>query len=215
MFIELVDALRCTVPHEDSWLVLAADRIVARHVIEGVLGCPVCRAQYTIHQGVVDFAGAARYPIATSIPSSREQATRLAAFLGLDDAISFATLMGAWGAHAVELRGMIDCPLVLVDPPGDVEAAPGLSILRTSGLVPIAAGTTRGLAIDVTDLHGSHEPRVDSAVRATRSGGRIVAPSTLPLPAGVHELARDGEVWVAQRDAIASPLVTLHVRRGV
>jgi hypothetical protein len=30
----------------------------------------------------------------------------------------------------------------------------------------------------------------------------------------VRELARDESVWVAEREAAASPIVTLHVRRG-
>ena len=54
MFIELVDALRCPRTHEESWLVLAASRIEARHIQEGALGCPVCRAEYPIRDGIVD-----------------------------------------------------------------------------------------------------------------------------------------------------------------
>jgi uncharacterized protein YbaR (Trm112 family) len=214
MFIELVDALRCPRPHEESWLVVSADRLVARHILDGTLGCPVCSAEYPIADGVVDFSGGVRYPTAAPAPPSAEQAMRLAAFLGLDDALGFATLLGGWGAHAIELRGMVECPLVLVDPPEDVEAAPGLSILRTAGPLPLAAGSTRGIAIDAADLHGSHRERVASAVRATRTGGRVVGHASLPLPAEVRELARDTEVWVAEREASASPLVTLHVRRA-
>ena len=41
MFIELIDTLRCPTPHDESWLVLAADRMAARHVVEGTVGCPV------------------------------------------------------------------------------------------------------------------------------------------------------------------------------
>jgi hypothetical protein len=37
MFIELVDALRCPVPHEESWLVASADRMEARHIVDGTL----------------------------------------------------------------------------------------------------------------------------------------------------------------------------------
>ena len=45
--------------------------------------------------------------------------------------------------------------------------------------------------------------------------GRVVAPVSLALPDGVREIARDQVIWVAEREAVASPLVTLHVRRGV
>lgn len=214
MFIELVDTLRCPTPHEESWLVLASTRMVARHVLEGTLGCPVCAAEYPIHDGVVDFRRAASGPRATAEPADAEQAMRLAAFLGLDDAQGFAVLMGQWGSHALELRGLVECPLILVDPPLEVDASPGLSILLTDGPLPLAAGAARGTALDVAGPAGAPGERIASAVRATRVKGRVVGRLSLALPAGVTELARDDRDWVAERDAQASPLVTLHVRRG-
>ena len=90
MFIELVDTLRCPTPHEESWLVLAASRMVARHVLEGTLGCPVCAAEFPIHEGVVDFRRAPAVPPVAGEPADAEQAVRLAAFLGLGDAQGFA-----------------------------------------------------------------------------------------------------------------------------
>ena len=209
MFIELVDALRCPRPHEESWLVVAAERLVARHIVAGTLGCPVCAAEYPIRDGIVDFSGGAARPVAAAIPPSAEQAVRLAALLALDDAQGFAVLLGEWGAHAIELRGLVECPLVLVDPPDDVEAAPGLSIIRTGGSLPIAAGSARGVAVDA-----GHPERVASAVTVTRSGGRVLAPAAAPLPAGLRELARDTAGWVAEREAAPSGLVTLRVRRS-
>ncbi len=217
MFIELVDALRCPVPHEESWLVVAAERMEARHIVEGTLGCPVCRASYPIHRGVVDFrrtrAGASPARTAESRverdeSSDLEQAMRLAAFLGLSDAAGFAVLAGAWGTRASALRGLVETPLVLVDPPDAFEGEPGISVLRTDGPLPLAAGAARAMAID-----GPGAERVASAVRATRVKGRVVGPTTVLLPTGVRELARDEELWVAEREALDSPLVALHVRR--
>ena len=83
-------------------------------------------------------------------------------------------------------------------------------MLRTDGDLPLASGAARAMAID----HVSIE-RAASAVRATRTTGRVVAPVSLALPDGVREIARDQVIWVAEREAVASPLVTLHVRRGV
>src|SRR5690348_10899014 len=106
MFIELVDALRCPVPHEESWLVASATRMEARHIVEGTLGCPVCRAEYPIRRGVVHFRRDPS-PRARSADSPRRdpaEAMRLAAFLGLADAGGFAVLLGAWGAQASALR---------------------------------------------------------------------------------------------------------------
>jgi len=214
MYIELVDALRCPRPHEDSWLVARAERMEVRHVLEGALGCPVCRAEFPVHAGVVDMSlGTHLRPPDPGTPD-REQALRLAAFLALGDAQGFAVLLGSWGAHAAALRELVDCPLLLVDPPAQVVAEPGLSIIRTSGDVPLAVGAARGVAIDIADLHGDHPSRVRSAVQATRAAGRVVAPASLPLPEGLRELARDGDLWVAEREAAPAPLITLHVRRG-
>jgi hypothetical protein len=209
MFIELVDALRCPTPHEESWLVAAATRMAFRHIVEGTLGCPVCHAQYPIHRGVVDFRRAPRSAPTPDVPPDEEQATRLAAFLDLADRTGFAVLLGPWSVHAPLLRALVETPLVVVDPPEGMEGEPGISVIRCDGEIPLAAGAARGMAIDA----GS-DSRVASAVRATRVKGRLVAPVSVAVPAEVKELARDDAVWVAEREAAASPLLTLHVRRG-
>jgi uncharacterized protein YbaR (Trm112 family) len=209
MFIELVDALRCPVAHAESWLVASADRMEARHIVEGTLGCPVCRAEYPIHRGVVDFRRESPRRLPPRTAPDPEQAMRLAAFLDLSDASGFAVLAGARGAHAPLVRAQVDTPLVLIDPPEDVEGEPGISVLRCDGELPLAAGAARGVAID-----GGSPERVASAVRATRATGRVVASASTPLPDGVREIARDDTDWVGEREPLASPVVTLHVRRA-
>ena len=103
MFIELVDALRCPRTHEESWLVLAASRIEARHIQEGALGCPVCHAEYSIRGGVVDFlAGAENPALPSAATNAASDATsvvehvpahQLAALLDLGDALGVAVLV--------------------------------------------------------------------------------------------------------------------------
>jgi uncharacterized protein YbaR (Trm112 family) len=210
MFIELVDALRCPVPHEESWLVAAAVRMEARHIVEGTLGCPVCAAEYPIHDGVVDFRRAGGALVPAIVVDDPEQAMRMAALLNLADAQGFAVLLGAWGAHAHQLASIVETPLVLVDPPAGIVGAPGVSVLRCDGELPLAVGAARAMAID----DGS-AARVSSAVRATRAKGRVVAPVSVTVPEDVTELARDETMWVGERGAPTSPLVTLHVRRSI
>ncbi len=209
MFIELVDALRCPVPHEESWLVASTGRMVFRHILDGTLGCPVCEAQYPIRHGIVDFRRTGDVPLPADAPPDEEQATRLAALLDLTDDTGFALLLGAWSVHAPLVRARAETPLIIVDPPDSMKGEPGISGIRCDGVLPVAAGVARGVAID-----GGSAARVASAVRATRAKGRLVAPVTMPLPAEVTELARDETVWVGERAALASPLLTLHVRRG-
>lgn len=209
MFIELVDALRCPVPHEESWLVAASTRMAFRHIVEGTLGCPVCKAQYPVHRGVVDFRRDTPAPLPADAPPDEMQATRLAAFLDLTDSTGFAVLLGSWSVHAPLVRAIAETPLLAVDPPEGTEGEPGISVIRCDGVLPLAVGASRGTAIDA-----AAPARIASAVRATKAKGRLVAPVTVPLPSGAIELARDESVWVAEREAAASALVTLHVRRG-
>lgn len=210
MYIELVDALRCPALHEETWLVVSTTRMEARHIVTGTLGCPVCLAEYPIVDGVVDF----RSDRATT-PYGAEQhapntAMRVAAMLDLADATGFAVLLGQWGALAHDLAGIVETPLIAVDPPDGVVGSPGLSVIRCEGGLPLASGAARAIAIDARNT-----ARADSAVRVTRTKGRVLAPTALHMPAGVRELARDAQLWVGEREAAPSSIVTLHVRRAL
>jgi len=214
MFIELVDALRCPRTHEESWLVLATSRIAARHIQEGTLGCPVCRAEYPISDGIVDLRLDRSAPAidAASNPRSANHvpAVHLAAMLNLADALGFALLIGDWGRHADALLELDQMPpLMLVDPPAGVAMRPGLSGVRADARLPLAAGAARAAAVDGVDA-----TRLSSATMVTRAGGRIVAPAQAALPDGVRELVHDEHVWVGEREAPPSAFVRLHVRRG-
>jgi uncharacterized protein YbaR (Trm112 family) len=218
MFIELVDALRCPRTHEESWLVLAATRTEARHVQEGTLGCPVCHAEYPIHEGIADLRldpppdGAERGLSAHdgADPIHDVSAGDLAALLDLGDALGFVVLVGAWSRRAAGLLELeVVPPLLVVDPPDGVRIVPGVSGVRSGATLPLAAGAARAVAVDDVGA-----VRVESAARATRTGGRIVAPALAGVPEGVRELARSDSVWVGEREAAPSALVRLHVRRG-
>ncbi|MEO8624566.1 MAG: Trm112 family protein [bacterium] len=210
MFIELVDALRCPESHEESWLVAAATRMESRHIVDGTLGCPVCKAEYPIRDGVADFRrGRGQVPAQAAQPDG-ELAMRLAALLDLADSQGFAVLLGTWGSQAAELSAIAETPLILVDPPEGVIGAPGISVVLSDGEIPLAVGTARAMAIDAAE-----PARVASAVRATRQRGRVLGPVAVALPDGVKELVRDASVWVGERESVASPLITLHVRRGI
>lgn len=190
---------------------LAARRTEERHVLEGTLGCPVCRAEYPIHDGIADFTDRATAVRATtSGMETLPPADHLAAMLNLGDALGFAVLIGTWGARADALIELVDAPpLLLVDPPAGIVMGHGLSGVRAAATLPLATGAARAVATDATDA-----ARVADAVRVTRVGGRIVAPAASPVPDAVRELARDGVVWVGERLPLPSAPVTLHVRRG-
>jgi uncharacterized protein YbaR (Trm112 family) len=212
VLIELVDDLRCPRPHEETWLVASTDRTEGRAIVQGTLGCPICRAEYPIRDGVVWFdepryvAGASRE---TSVAIDSELAMRLAAFLDLTDADGFALLAGSWGPAAQLLRGVVPTHLVLLNPQPPVAAGAGISVLEVAAGIPLADATCRAVALDDVHADAAH---LEAAVRVLRPHGRLVAPASTPTPAGISELARDDRLWVAVRAPAASKLVTLKSR---
>jgi len=206
MFVELVDSLRCPRPHDDTWLVASADRTVARHIVVGTLGCPICHAEYPIVDGVAHFEGdvpARRGPTATAEP---DDALRLAAYLGLAEGRGTVLLVGRWGAAAPALAAMVTAPLLLVDPPLGVESRGAISIVVAGERAPIAADSMRAAALD----EAQSDAMLESVVGALRPGGRVVGPASLPLPAGLRAVTRDETLWIAEREGATSPLITLH-----
>ena len=214
MFIELVDSLRCVEPHEDMWLVASVVRMDGRHIVEGVLGCPVCRREYPIRNGIGWFAESSdatatrvRTPAAAAKP---DLVTRAAALLGLSDAGGIIVLGGHWVDCAEALGQLGPAHVVLVDATPAPDSAQETSGLVFGDRLPFARGALRGVA-----LHGdsARVSRVTSAAELLRPRGRLVAPATTALPEGVTELARDADDWVAERTGTTSPPVPLRLSR--
>lgn len=61
MHIELTEMLRCPEPHDLDVLVLSTGEMMGRMVRSGIVGCPVCRKEYPIIKGVVDFSGRGKW----------------------------------------------------------------------------------------------------------------------------------------------------------
>lgn len=171
----------------------AVSRTVERHIMDGVLGCPVCGAEYVIAEGVVRFDDVDRPSPAAA---SAEEALRLSAFLELTDARGFALFLGRWGAQVDQVRRLSETPILLVNPPVTLggEAA---GVILTRDVLPLGAASARAAALDErvsADL-------AQSVVRAVRTGGRMIGPVSIALPRGVTEIARDTRVWVAEKTA--------------
>jgi uncharacterized protein YbaR (Trm112 family) len=214
VLVDLVDDLRCPRPHEETWLVASAERTEGRHITQGTLGCPICRAEYPIRDGVVWFAqpprsvGTTRGQRASPAP---DDALRMAALLDLSDAQGFALLTGSWARLAPLLRDVAPPHLILINPTPFVPGGGGISVLAIQVGIPLAVGTCRGIALDGAHADAAH---LEAAVPVLRPRGRLVAPVTMPLPSGVTELARDDQLWVAERAAAPPRLVTLQGRGG-
>jgi uncharacterized protein YbaR (Trm112 family) len=206
MHVELIDRLRCTAAHEDSWLVAAATETVDRNIIAGVLGCPVCGAEYPVTDGDVWYsssqANAAADDADLTARTDADDATRLAALIGVDERGGLYALQGAEGRFAGALGLIESVKLILIDPPRGV-AAP--ATIRGAGeRIPLATGSLRGIA-----LENAAEVLLEAAARALAPRGRLVAPADAAVPAGITVLARDTRQWVGEAGARSSPPVTL------
>ena len=209
MFIELIDALRCTGAHEESWLVGAFDEVRDRDVIRGRLGCPVCRAEFPIEGGIVHFDVPPR-PVAPAVAPPEvppDETLRLAALLNLVGAGGTVLLAGSWGAHAALLEQVVPSRYVIINPDTQVETGPSGSVLLTAGTVPLGAGSVRGAVLDEATLE-----LLPGALHALAARGRLVAPASSAVPGDVTELARDDRHWVAERAAAATAPVALRAR---
>ncbi|MCC7051626.1 MAG: hypothetical protein IT355_00075 [Gemmatimonadaceae bacterium] len=207
MFTELIDLLRCPQPHEDSWLVASSTRTGDRHILDGRLGCPVCRASYDITDGEVLFSSA---PVLRSaITLDEDAAFRLAAQLHLLEAPPPILLTGQWSRAVAALRRITPTVTMFVGDATSVVAQDDrVSTLRlpASG-IPLAAGALRGLALDRAHAGEAYLP---DAARVVRARGRLVVPLGTLLDATTwRTLASDTDVTVAERLPVATAPVTL------
>lgn len=210
MFIPLVDVLRCVRAHEETWLVASIDEARDRDIVTGTLGCPICLAEYPVRDGVVLFDDVPNSAGPPAGAPSEEGAIRVAAALDLTDARMTALLHGSWGAYAPIIRGLSPAQLLLVNPPHGITSGDGVSIVRSRHVAPVARGSVAAVAVG----EGAAGSMLDSLVATLKPSGRMIGGVRLAVPAGLTELARDEEVWVAQRETSAESAPVTLTRRS-
>lgn len=183
-----------------------ADALVNRHIVQGELGCPVCAARYAVREGVADFAtDAAPSPGATPLsrqPRARIEgydtpslALRAAALLGLTEPGGLVVLAGEWSAGAGSLLEMVDgVQLLALNPVPELRSGGALSLALIADVLPLAAASARGIALDREHATPS---LLAGAARALAPSGRLIAPISALVPDALRELARDDRHWVA------------------
>lgn len=216
MFIELIDSLRCTNDHADSWLVASIARREDRFVLAGMLGCPVCRREYPIADGIAWFGRTAEtraeHRAAPSAvergdvadPIAREEAMRIGAFLSLSEGATIV-LCGEWARRADAVAELMPLRIFAVNPlpPEAVPQSEAVGIVQSDEGLPFAPGIARGVALDATT---ATDVNVASAVRVLADGGRLVAPVDTAVPSAVTVLARDESFWVGEKHGSFVPL---------
>src|SRR5262245_20836209 len=107
MHLVLTDWLICPQCGPDQGLIVLAEQIQARRVMTGTLGCPACRRQYAIREGIADLRVQAEVsPVITPTAPALEP-LHMAALLGMTEGRGYALLLGAAGAHAADLSALL------------------------------------------------------------------------------------------------------------
>ena len=207
MFIELIDLLRCPKPHDDTWLVASFKNVSNRFVETGMLGCPICSAQYPIENGVADFSGGlssapSDEQRATAGHRREELATRAGAVLDATEPGATVVLGGVWSYAAEDLSGLAEVRVFALNPAPGVKETPMVGLLRVAAEIPLATDSCLGVAVDAW-FDASIVP---AALRVVRPGGRVVGPTNVPPPAELAILAQDEEYWVARKTPVIIPL---------
>jgi hypothetical protein len=200
MHIELTEMLRCPEPHREDAMVLSTGEMVGRMVRSGLIGCSVCRKEYLITNGIVDFVGSGK---AAATPAPRPplpapDAPTIQALLELSGPGGFVALLGNAARHAVGLAGlMAGVHFIGINAPPDVEELPVLSLLRVGSGIPLRQSIARGVVVGA-DLATS--PWLVEAHRVLLRGRRFVVEHDRPeLPIGLERLAAAKGLWVGEK----------------
>ena len=195
MFIELTEILRCPRDHPESYLVAAPIAMDGRRIVRGVIGCPECKAEFPIVDGVAYFAErakAARPPAA----APAYDVAALTAFLDLGGPGGYAVLVGAAARFGAAIVAAVPgVHFVAVNPPPGVSAGPQLSVL-VAGALPMKSSAVRAVAL------GADHAAADWLREATRillPGLRLVVEDERAGPEGISELARGGGLFVGEK----------------
>jgi uncharacterized protein YbaR (Trm112 family) len=175
MHILLTDVLACPRCGPEMGLVLLADRMEDRRVVEGRLGCPNCREMYGISGGVADLrapgAAVTAEHAAASAEGGEEAALRLAALLGLAEAKGMVLVAGPGAALAGRMAALVEgVEVIAVSPVPTPADAPGVSAVAAGAVLPLRDRVLTGAA-----LTGSASVEmVAEALRVLRPGARLV-----------------------------------------
>src|SRR6184192_4856660 len=200
--------LRCPESHGEAFLVMSTGEMLGRMVRSGILGCPICRREFPIVKGIVNFAGSgmrdagceppadATHP-ASRIPHPVDSET-LQALLDLSGPGGYVVLVGSAARHAVGLAGLMGgIHFVGIDAPPDVAELPVLSLLACAKMIPLRGAMARSLVVGA-DWAG--DPWLGEAQRVLLRGRRLVIEAErVKPPSGVTQLAIGEGLWVGEK----------------
>jgi hypothetical protein len=208
MHLLLTDRVTCPRCGPSFGLILLANRLDDRVVLEGRLGCPNCRDSFTIEGGFADLRAPPRGALPeglAGVPSTEvsEDAERIVALLGITVGPGTVALVGGPARHASAVAASSeDVQVAGVD--ADLHEwpeAPRISRLIAAPGLPFFGSTLRAVAVD--GRLGSEW--LAEAARVVAPGGRIVVTRASKETAeglrsfGLSVLAAEAETVVAAR----------------
>jgi uncharacterized protein YbaR (Trm112 family) len=198
VYLLLTDVVVCPHCGPEFGLIVLADRIEARRVVEGRLGCPNCREGYPVRAGVADLRpprapepeppAPALAADATDAAAASDSLTgdaldtegvRLAALLGLADAGGLVLLEGHPAAVAGAVSALVPAAEVVAmtaAPEPEAATPEGVSRLLATCPFPFRAAALRGVAL--RGAPGSE--RLAEGLRVLAPGSRLVVDGAAP-----------------------------------
>ena len=209
MHIELTEMLRCPESHGEAFLVMSTGEMLGRMVRSGILGCPICRREFPIVKGIVNFTGKGKgetgivsdtrptFPV-SPFPFPAVDPQTLQALLDLSGPGGYVVLLGTAARHAVGLAGLMGgIHFIGINAPPDVEELPALSLLVCPGMIPLRQTVARGVVVG-SDRLGSDW--LAEARRVVLPGRRVVIEGEdVPVPVGLTRLAVGEGLFVGER----------------
>jgi uncharacterized protein YbaR (Trm112 family) len=207
MFVPLTDIVTCPRCGPEWGLVLLAERVAERRVLEGRFGCPNCRETFAVASGFADLRPAGTESEAAGEPltptDGRDAAIRLAALMGLGGGPPRALLSGPVAAHARALAALMEGFEVVVVgmATADWDEEAGVSRFAAAGRLPFRDRCMGG----VTLSGPAADAFLEEGARVLSGAGRMVlegAPAGCEArlaDAGLEIVAREGGTVVARR----------------
>ncbi len=209
MHLLLTDRLTCPRCGPRFGLVLLAERVEDRRIVNGSLGCPNCRDRFLVRDGFGDLRAPPRGPLGAGRvgppgPVGEEETDRLAALIGVPEGPGTLALVGAPARHARGLAERVPgVEVVAVDPDlASWPESPRVSRLVAAPGMPFFDRTLRGAAVDGTLGSGWVEEVARTVSRLARV---VVVDARDDVPAalereGLRLLAAENGTVVAARD---------------
>ncbi len=195
MLIELAGHLKCGNDHPEEPLVVATGAMKERAIVFGTIGCPVCKAEYTIVNRIARFGSPAEPPTPSPEPSADGEAVQ--ALLGLTSPGGYVVLLGSAGTLAAGLTGGMDnVHFVAVNPPEQLEPMSYMSLLRGEKYIPLRSAMARGV---VVGAEHAAAPWLDEAARVLLKGQRLVVLREGVEPAGLTKMMAAAGLWAGEK----------------